>query len=114
MLATRPEMQLSGDWMLVPGARNLHWRYTVLHSAFLECKQKIAPGDTLNANLDKLIEAAKRVWERMQKNIVVIGGVKKPLNGNMGMLMSADDIDISEKTLLRAYLNTTRNIGSTT
>ena len=33
MLSTRSECQLGGDWMLVPGARNLHWRYTVLHSA---------------------------------------------------------------------------------
>ena len=46
MLATRPEMQLAGDWVLVPGARNLHWRYMVLHSAFLECKMKVAPGET--------------------------------------------------------------------
>ena len=28
MLATRPEMQIAGDWMVVPGARNLHWRYS--------------------------------------------------------------------------------------
>ena len=31
MLATRPEMQIAGDWMVVPAARNLHWRYAVLH-----------------------------------------------------------------------------------
>ena len=30
MLATRPEMQLAGDWLLVPGTRNLHWRYAVI------------------------------------------------------------------------------------
>ena len=41
MLATRPEMQVAGDWMLVPAARNLHWRYEVLHSAFMVCKQKV-------------------------------------------------------------------------
>ena len=45
MLATRPESQLAGDWMAVPAARNLHWRYAVLHSAFLCCKQKVAPGE---------------------------------------------------------------------
>ena len=26
--------------MVVPAARNLHWRYGVLHSAFMVCKQK--------------------------------------------------------------------------
>ena len=47
----------------------------------------------------------------MQKQTVIIGGVKKPINGNIGILLSADNIDSSEKTLLRAYLNTTRNIA---
>ena len=36
MLATRAEAQIAGDWMLVPAARNLHWRYAVLRrSVFL-------------------------------------------------------------------------------
>ena len=39
MLACLPETQIAGDWMRVPAARNLHWRYAVLHSAFLVCKQ---------------------------------------------------------------------------
>ena len=30
MLATRVESQVTGDWMLVPAAPNLHWRYEVL------------------------------------------------------------------------------------
>ena len=42
MLACRPEMHVAGDWMLVPSARNLHWRYAVLHSTFMACKQKVA------------------------------------------------------------------------
>ena len=47
MLSTRPETQVAGDWMLVPAARNLHWRYAVLHSAFIMCKQKVSPGESL-------------------------------------------------------------------
>ena len=35
MLSTRCEAQLGSDWLLVPAARNLHWRYTVLRNAFL-------------------------------------------------------------------------------
>ena len=53
MLARRPEMQIAGDWMCVPAVRNLHWRYAVLHSAFLVCKQKVAPGDSMHEILDK-------------------------------------------------------------
>ena len=41
MLATRPETQIAGDWMVVPAARNLHWRWAVLRSAFITCKQKV-------------------------------------------------------------------------
>ena len=33
MLATRPEKQIAGDWLLVPAAQNLHWRWMVLRSA---------------------------------------------------------------------------------
>jgi hypothetical protein len=77
MLATRPEMQIAGDWMVVPGARNLHWRYAVLHSAFMVCKQKVAPGESLSQNLDELVEATKKIWQRIEGNTVVINGHKK-------------------------------------
>ena len=40
ILSTRPEMQIGGDWMVVPASRNLHWRYAVLHSAFMVCNRK--------------------------------------------------------------------------
>lgn len=111
MLASRSEMQIAGDWMTVPGARNLHWRYTVLHSAFVVCKQKVAPGETLNANLDILIEATKKIWQRISSNTVVINGHKKNINGNIGMLFSADNISQAEKIILRSYLNTTASIS---
>ena len=77
MLSTRSEMQIAGDWMAVPGARNLHWRYAVLRSAFVVCKQKVAPGECLNTNLDILIEATKKIWQRISSNTVVINGHKK-------------------------------------
>ena len=57
MLATRVEMQVAGDWMLVPAARNLHWRYEVLHSAFIVCKQRLAPSSDMAQNLRNLLAA---------------------------------------------------------
>jgi hypothetical protein len=80
MLATRPEMQIAGDWMVVPGARNLHLRYAVLHSAFMVCKQKVAPGESLSQNLHELVEATKKIWQRIEGNTVVINGHKKNIN----------------------------------
>ena len=60
MLATRADDQVAADWMAVPIARNLHWHYAVLHSAFITCKQKVAPGEALSHNLECLFEAAKK------------------------------------------------------
>ena len=48
ILATRSEMQVAGDWMLLPAARNLHWRYAVLRSAFPVCQQKVSPGESMS------------------------------------------------------------------
>ena len=111
MLATRPETQVAGDWMVVPAARNLHWRYAVLHSAFLVCKQKVAPGETLNQNLADLIEATEKVWKRISSNTVRINGVKKNINGNIQMLFAAEDLTSAERIILRSYLNTTASIA---
>ena len=110
-LATRPEMQIAGDWMVVPGARNLHWRYAVLHSAFMVCKQKVSPGESLSENLEELIQATRKIWEHISKNSVVIGGNKRNVNGNLGMLFAADNITSAEKIILRSYLNTTASIA---
>ena len=71
MLATRAETQLAGDWMLVPASRNLHWRYAVLHSAFMVCKQTIAPGETWNVNLTKLVDAAGSLWEKYKVDLLL-------------------------------------------
>ena len=110
MLATRPEMQVAADWLLVPAARNLHWRYEVLHSAFMVCKQKVSPGESLQQNLDELMAAVRKIWESISKNTVTINGKKQNINGNIGMLFSADGVTLAEKTILRSYLKTTENI----
>ena len=111
MLSMRPEMQIAGDWMVVPGARNLHWRYAVLHSASMVCKQKVAPGESLNQNLEELIQATKKIWQRIHANTVVINQHKKNINDNLGMLFPADDITAPEKIILRSNLNTTASIA---
>jgi hypothetical protein len=54
-LATRSEAHLGADWMVVPAARSLHWRYEVLRKAFFVCKEKVAPGEELSVNLEKLV-----------------------------------------------------------
>ena len=111
MLATRAEAHLGADWMLVPAARNLHWRYQVLHSSFITCKQKIASRSSPEENLAELITATTRIFERLLKGSVVINKVPMPINGNIGLLFRADNIIATEKILLHSYLNTTSSIA---
>ena len=96
MLATRAEAQLAGDWMLVPACRNLHWPYTVLHEAFLVCKEKVAPGDTGNKNLTVLIEAATSISQRLKSGTITHGGVKRPHNNDIQQLLNDDGITAEE------------------
>ena len=116
MMATRPEMQVAGDWMVVPSARQLHWRYTVLRSAFMTCTQRLSPGTSLNQNLEELVSATAKIWKRIQAKMVAIknweGEVQKvPLNGDVRKLFIAEGITAAEKTILKAYLSTTSNIA---
>ena len=110
-LATRCEAQLGSDWMCVPAARSLHWRYTVLHKAFVICKEKVAAGESLHVNLQQLIDASTSLLERLQKGTVKIHGVPKPVNGDLALLFRADDLLPAEKVLLRCYLNVTQSIA---
>ena len=111
MLSTRIEAQVAGDWMLVPSARNLHWRYEVLHSAFVTCKQRLSPDTDMKDNLDSLLKATKFIWERISKNQAKIKGAFVPINGRTEMLFQDDDLDSPGKLVLNSYLNTTKYIS---
>ena len=74
--AMRSEAQIASDWMLVPAARNLHWRYEVLHASFLSCKQKVAAGEPLNVNLQELVSAATSLWTRLKQGSIKVRGQK--------------------------------------
>ena len=97
--------------MCVPAARNLHWRYAVLHSCFMVCKQKVAPGESMHANLDKLMDALEKIWKKISDNAAVIDGRVVPINGNLGLLFSDSSIDATDKLILRSYMAVTKNIS---
>ena len=111
MLATRAEAHIGADWMLVPSTRNIQWRYQVLQSCYMTCKQKIAAGSSPEENLTALIAAAKSIFDRLLKGKVTINSIPRPIQGNIGLIFRADDITASEKILLRSYLKTTSNIA---
>ena len=82
----------------------------------MTCMQRIAPGESLNTNLNELIDATEKIWKRIQAKTVAIKNaagdvVKMPLNGDVRKLFAADGITAAEKTILRSYLSTTSNIA---
>ena len=94
--------------MLVPSARNLHWRYAVLHSAFMVCKQKVAPGESMHENLDKLMNSLQKIWQKISDNAVLIDKRKIPINGNLGLLFSDSTLGPIDKLILRSYMTVTK------
>ena len=99
MLSIRPEMQIAGDWMLVPATRNLHWRYAVLRSAFIVCKHRLPTGETLHENVERMVKATEKIWNKISTNTATINGRKKPINGNLAMLFADADMGAAEKTV---------------
>ena len=98
MLATRPEAQLASDWTLVPGARNLQWRYAVLRASYITCKQPVLLGENLEENLKELIDAGRKIFERLQGGSVRIKGEQRVLAGNIALILQARARNIISNT----------------
>ena len=62
-------------------------------------------------NLDRLLEAMKQIWKKIADNCAVVQKRKTAINGNLGILFSDDDMGMTEKVILRSYLNVTSNIS---
>ena len=97
--------------MCVPAARNPHWRYTVLRSAFLTCKEKVTPGESLENNLQALIDASTSLFQRIQKGSIMVHKRPQPINGDVALLFRADDLTSAERAILKSYLNITKSIA---
>eukprot|EP00973_Karenia_brevis_P056619 7877020-Karenia_brevis.AAC.1 len=57
MLATRCEPHIGADWMCVPAARNLKWRYTVLNNAFGLAVQHVPCDGGLDEQVSQLLDS---------------------------------------------------------
>lgn len=111
MLASRAEAQIAGDWMLVPAARTLHWRYTVLRNSFISCKRKVHASETVMEDLSKLIDAAGSIFRRLLKSTIVVNGISRPLRSDINLVYLADDITAEEQAVLRGTLRATKNVA---
>ena len=110
MLATRCEAQLGSDWLLVPAARNLHWRFTVLQNAFGLTMQQMNLDPDLEQQVSTLLDNMRWIWEAYSKNIVTIKGEARYINGNFRLLLQDDNITDTAKTILHGWIKTTENV----
>ena len=65
----------------------------------------------MSENLEQLIKATENIWKKIAQNCAVVSKHKRPINGNLGILFSDDDMGIHEKLVLRSYLKATKNIA---
>jgi hypothetical protein len=102
-VARRAEMQFGGHWTALPIARNLAVRYQALKRAFLMVGRRRQSGMPLADSANEFLLAAKTLFERLDRGTVLVHGKKRPINGDVGLLRWADDLQQSEKELLDLY-----------
>jgi len=110
-LARRIEVQIAGDWSVVPAAHNLTMRYNSLKHSYLSCRRNCPPDRPLAENASILIKAVEKVFESLHKGVYEAHGSKRPINGDITKLKYADGIDNEERQLVDSYNLVTRKVA---
>ena len=85
-------MQVGNDWNLVPAARNISVRHAALQSSYISCTMGAPKAKPLEATATDLVEAAEKLYEKLQRGTVKIHGRKRPIHGDLRLLRYADDL----------------------
>ena len=64
-------------------------------------------GTPLAETATSFIEAAKKLFERLDRGVCTSHQKRRPINGNVEMLQGADDLTLGEKELLELYKTVT-------
>jgi hypothetical protein len=110
-LARRIEVQIAGDWGLVPGAHNLTMRYAALKEAHLSCRMRVTGDKPLDVNAQQLIDAADMLFKRLHQGSYTSHGRKRPLNGDITKLQWADNITSEERMLVGSFGRVLRKVA---
>ncbi len=110
-LARRIEMQIAGDWGLVPGAHNLTMRYAALKHAHLACRMRVSDDRPLDVNAAQLVEAADMLYKRLHAGTYTSHGRKRPLNGDITKLLWADNLTAVEKIVVGSFGQVSRRVA---
>ena len=79
-------MQFGNDWIAVPAARNLSVRFAALRNAYLRVGRRPPRAKPGVENAASLIEAADRLFTRLDSGTYTSHGEKRPLNGDVALL----------------------------
>jgi hypothetical protein len=109
-IARRAEMQFAGHWTALPIARNLAVRYEALRKAYMMVGRRRQSGMPLADSATEFLQAAKTLFERLDSGTAIIHGKRQPINGDVGLLRWADDLQQSEKDLLELYRKVTSTL----
>ena len=63
-----------------------------------QCKQPVLLGENLEENLKELIDAGRKIFERLQRGSVRVQGKPKALAGNIALILQARARDIRSNT----------------
>ena len=106
----RAEMQFSSHWTALPISRNLAVRYQALRKAYVLMGKHRQKGVPLVDSANEFLNAAKTLFERLDKGTVHIHKQMRPINGDVGLLQWADDLQQSERDLLELYRKVTSEL----
>ena len=102
-LARRVEVQIAGDWGLVPGAHNLTMRYAALKEAHLSCRMRASADKPLDVNAAELIDGLDELFKKLHRGSYTSHGRKRPLNGDITKLRWADNLTPAESLLVGSF-----------
>ena len=104
-------MQMSNNWTTLPIARNLAVRYEALKNAYMMVGRRRATGTPLAETATCFLNAAEKLFDRLDSGVCTIHQKRRPINGNVEMLQWADDLTQDERELLDLYKRVTGRIS---
>ena len=104
-------MQMASHWTTLPIARNLAVRYQALRNAYMMVGRQHAAGRPMAETAKQFLDAAKRIFDRLDQGTVRIHNHRVPINGDVAMLRWADDLHDNEHVLLELYRKVTATLA---
>ena len=77
---------MANNWTTLPIAGNIAVRYEALRNAYTMVRHRRATGTPLSETAASFLEAAKKLFERLDRGVCTTHQKRRPINGNVEML----------------------------